>query len=156
MWRPVRRTTSPRTGGRGNCRTWGLPPGPPPRIFFCSRFTLLKEDSMRTLLRVGAVAPALLALLSAPAALDAQARSAADPARPALIDILLRDIETVEDKLTRLVEAMPAAAYEFRPGEGVRSTGEVVMHIAADNYFLPTPAGIAAPDATGIQAGDYA
>src|SRR5690606_12612592 len=32
---------------------------------------------------------------------------------------------------------------------------EVVMHVAADNYFLPTFAGHAAPAATGIKDGDY-
>jgi uncharacterized damage-inducible protein DinB len=29
------------------------------------------------------------------------------------------------------------------------------MHIAADNYFLPTPVGVTAPPATGIKPNDY-
>jgi uncharacterized damage-inducible protein DinB len=69
--------------------------------------------------------------------------------------LLLRDLAQVEEKLTGLVEATPVEAYAWRPGEGVRSTGEVVMQIAADNYCLPTPAGVAAPASTGIKPNDY-
>ncbi|HEX6132375.1 MAG TPA: DinB family protein [Longimicrobiales bacterium] len=99
---------------------------------------------------------ALFATSLAPAAVRAQAHpSAHHGARPAAIDALLRDLAAVEEKLTGLAEAMPDAAYAWRPGAGVRSTGEVVMHIAADNYFLPTAKGVAAPEATGIRAGEY-
>lgn len=86
---------------------------------------------------------------------EAQAQHAGHAARPAAVDALLRDLATVEEKLTSLVQAMPDGAYAWRPADGVRSTGEVVMHIAADNYFLPTGKGVAAPASTGITAGDY-
>ncbi|MGH7500574.1 MAG: DinB family protein [Longimicrobiales bacterium] len=68
---------------------------------------------------------------------------------------LLGAVETVEQKLVGLAEAIPADKYGWRPGEGVRSVGEVVMHVAADNYLLPAMAGTAAPAATGIKADDY-
>jgi len=97
----------------------------------------------------------VVALGAMPAAVHAQA-AAGGSGGPAAVQALLRDLGMVEQKLTGLVEAMPDAAYAWRPGEGVRSTGEVVMHIAADNFFLPTPAGVAAPEATGIKPGDYA
>ena len=97
---------------------------------------------------------ALLASALLPVTLQAQGRPTAG-ARPASVDALLRDIASVEQKVTSLIEAMPASAYAWRPGEGVRSTGEVVMHIAADNYFIPTIKGVAAPTATGIRANDY-
>jgi uncharacterized damage-inducible protein DinB len=74
---------------------------------------------------------------------------------PPTVAALLRDLAQVEEKLTGLAEAMTAEAWAWRPGQGVRSTGEVVMHIAADNYFLPTPAGVAAPASTGIKPDDY-
>jgi uncharacterized damage-inducible protein DinB len=91
------------------------------------------------------------AAVAAPAAVAAQGQEGVPPA----VAALLRDLVQVEEKLTGLVEAMPAEAYAWRPGEGVRSTGEVVMHIAADNYFLPTPVGVTAPAATGIKPNDY-
>jgi uncharacterized damage-inducible protein DinB len=80
----------------------------------------------------------------------------AQSSEPALISSLIRDIDQLEQKLVSLAEAMPAAAMEWRPGAGVRSMNEVLVHIAADNYFLPTAAGIDAPAETGIKAGDYA
>jgi hypothetical protein len=92
----------------------------------------------------------------APAVARAQASPApADPAKSATIGALLRDISQAERKLLGLAEAMPEASYSWRPSEGVRSVGEVVMHVAADNYFIPTIAGVAAPSATGIKSGDY-
>lgn len=45
-------------------------------------------------------------------------------------------IDEAEKKLTQLAEAMPAEKYAWRPGEKVRSVGEVFMHVAGGNYFL--------------------
>ena len=67
-----------------------------------------------------------------------------------LMGDLLRDLEQVEKKIVGLAKAMPASAFEWRPGEGVRSTSETVKHVAADNYFIPAVFGIAAPAETGI------
>ncbi|HEX6309479.1 MAG TPA: DinB family protein, partial [Longimicrobiales bacterium] len=107
-------------------------------------------------LRYAALAT-LFATSFAPAAVRGQAHPPGHQgARPAVVDALLRDLAAVERKMTSLVEAMPATAYDWRPGEGVRSSGEVVMHVAADNYFLPTAKGVAAPEASGIRAGEYA
>jgi uncharacterized damage-inducible protein DinB len=63
---------------------------------------------------------------------------------------LLRDVTQVEQKVVGLAKAIPATGYEWRPGKGVRSTGEVFMHIASDNYFMPVILGTAAPVDTGI------
>lgn len=93
----------------------------------------------------------VFAFQAAPAA-HAQAAAQAEPA---VISSLLRDIDQLEQKLVGLAEAMPAAAMDWRPAEGVRSMNEVLMHVAADNYFLPTAAGVDAPAETGIRAGDY-
>src|ERR1700722_9671630 len=41
-------------------------------------------------------------------------------------------------KLTALADALPADKYSWRPASGVRTTGEVFMHVASANYFLPT------------------
>ena len=70
--------------------------------------------------------------------------------REGLMGDLLRDVTQVEQKIVGLAKAIPASGYEWRPGKGVRSTGEVFMHIASDNYFMPVVLGTAAPADTGI------
>jgi len=42
----------------------------------------------------------------------------------------------VSRQLVALAEAIPAEKYSWRPGPGVRSTSEVIMHIAIANYGL--------------------
>jgi uncharacterized damage-inducible protein DinB len=39
-------------------------------------------------------------------------------------------------QLIALAEAIPAEKYSWRPAAGVRSTGEVLMHIAGTNFYL--------------------
>lgn len=74
---------------------------------------------------------------------------------PPVAPDLLRAVGTVREKLVSLAEAIPEESWDWRPGEGVRSVSEVVMHVAADNYLLPTAAGVEAPASTGIHAEDY-
>ncbi len=70
------------------------------------------------------------------------------PAPGSIRAMTLRQIVAAQDKLIALAEAMPADKYGWRPGEGVRSVGEVFMHVASANFFLPTfwgakvPAGV--------------
>jgi uncharacterized damage-inducible protein DinB len=92
-----------------------------------------------------AFAAAVTAVLPAPAAAQ----------QPTIVADLLRDIGEVEQKLVALAKAMPADRYGWRPGEGVRSMGEVFQHVAADNYLLAAGAGTAPPSSTGIKAEDY-
>ena len=80
---------------------------------------------------------------------------AASAGDQALIADLMKDVSEVEKKMIDLSKAIPAAKYSYRPGAGVRSVGEVVMHVAGDNYFIPAAAGTAAPAATGINPDDY-
>lgn len=75
--------------------------------------------------------------------------------QPGVVKDLLQDIASVEQKLVGLAKAMPEASYAWKPGQGVRTTGEVFQHVAADNYFMPTVWKLAAPAATGIKEGDY-
>jgi uncharacterized damage-inducible protein DinB len=75
--------------------------------------------------------------------------------REGLMGDLIKDVTDVETKIVGLAKALPASAYEWRPGKGVRSTGEVVIHVAADNYFLPAAMGVSAPAETGINGKDY-
>lgn len=50
-----------------------------------------------------------------------------------------------EEKLIQLSEAMPQGKYAWRPGKGVRSVGEVYMHVAAANFGLPSFVGVQPP-----------
>src|SRR5262245_38491086 len=67
-----------------------------------------------------------------------------------VIGELVRDVNGVQTKIVGLAKAMPETSYDWRPGKGVRSTKEVLMHVAADNYFMTVIIGIAAPAETGI------
>jgi uncharacterized damage-inducible protein DinB len=70
--------------------------------------------------------------------------------REGVMGDLLKDTADVEKKVMALASAMPESAYAWRPGPGVRSTGEVFQHVAADNYFLPALLDMPAPKETGI------
>jgi uncharacterized damage-inducible protein DinB len=95
---------------------------------------------MKNLLRLTTVALATLSL----------SLTVAGQTREGVMGELLKDIGDVEKKVVDLAKTMPESAYAWRPAAGVRSTGEVLQHIAADNYFLPALAGVAAPKETGI------
>ena len=62
----------------------------------------------------------------------------------------LQDIEQAEKKIVGLAKAMPESAWQYRPSQEVRSTAEVLMHMAADNYYIPAVLGIQPPKETGI------
>ncbi len=65
------------------------------------------------------------------------------------------DVNEVQSKVLQLANAMPEAAYDWRPGPGVRSVREVFLHLASDNYLIPVFMGKPAPPASGITE-DYA
>lgn len=88
----------------------------------------------------------LLALMAGPGVAQQPAGLMAD---------LLRDVSQVQEKLVGLANAMPEANYGWRPGQGVRSVGEVFQHVAADNYLIPALLGTAPPASTGIKADNY-
>lgn len=66
-----------------------------------------------------------------------------------------RDVNEVQKKFIDLAQAVPESAFGWRP-QGARSIGEVLLHIAADNYFIPIAMGKAAPAASGINGTDFA
>ena len=99
-----------------------------------------------------AVAAASLAALPA----DAQAKPAASAgSKSAMVSDLMKDIEDVHSKLVQLAKAMPAASYGYRPENGVRSVGEVFLHVASDNYLMPTFAGVAMDPALKLSDKDF-
>jgi uncharacterized damage-inducible protein DinB len=98
---------------------------------------------------------ALAALLVAAPAAPALAQQAATAAPGSLTGDLLMDVGQLEQKVMGLARAIPADKYGWRPGPGVRSVSEVLMHVAADNYLLPAAMGHPAAPATGIRGDDF-
>lgn len=72
-----------------------------------------------------------------------------------LLNDLGRDVDEVQKKIVGLASAMPAEAFAWRPGDGVRSSQETFLHVAADNYFIPALMGVAPPADSGIDGKDY-
>jgi hypothetical protein len=84
-----------------------------------------------------------------------QAAASSTPAPSGIVADLLRDVGQLERKVVGLARAVPADKYDWRPAPGVRSIGEVVMHVATDNYFFPAILGTPAEPRTGIKGDDY-
>lgn len=82
---------------------------------------------------------------AAPAATPAAGEATSAGSLRAMVNRRIADAQT---KLISLAEATPAEKYSWRPSPGVRTTGEVYMHVASANYFFPTfwgakpPAGV--------------
>jgi uncharacterized damage-inducible protein DinB len=68
-------------------------------------------------------------------------------------DEMLHWIQDAESKLVELAQAVPEAKYAWSPDKGVRTVGEVFMHVAAANYGIPDFAGVPAP--AGFDFGTY-
>ena len=65
-----------------------------------------------------------------------------------------RDLNEVQKKFIDLANAIPESAYGWKPG-AARTIGEVLLHVASDNYLIPIFMGSPAPAATGITS-DFA
>jgi uncharacterized damage-inducible protein DinB len=57
----------------------------------------------------------------------------------------LLDFDDLHKKFVDLATATPQEKYSYRPAEGVRSTGEVFLHIALANYNIPSLMGTPLP-----------
>ena len=63
---------------------------------------------------------------------------------------LIAAVAAVESKVVGLAKAMPESAYAWRPGDGVRSAGEVFIHLAGENYYAAAKFGNMTEAGTGI------
>ena len=61
----------------------------------------------------------------------------------------LKQLDDIEKKYVQLAEATPADKYGWRPGKGVRSMGEVFLHVAGANFMIPGALGMKSPVMTG-------
>lgn len=64
----------------------------------------------------------------------------------------LEGLAYYQQRYTRLAEAVPAEKYAWRPGEGVRSIGEVYAHITAANYGVAHAFGMQPPSGLDFKA----
>jgi len=63
-----------------------------------------------------------------------------------LVKIILDDLNGTSGKVIQLADAMSSEDYGWRPEEGVRSVGEVYVHIAMSNYFILSYLGATMPE----------
>lgn len=66
---------------------------------------------------------------------------------------LIQSVQGAEAKFAALAESLSDDALAWRPAEGVRSTHEVLRHVAAANYLLPTFMGVLPPEGAPIRVG---
>jgi len=65
---------------------------------------------------------------------------------PAFVKEFMGQMDYIEGQLTQLAEAMPVEKFGWRPGDGVRSVGEVYLHVAFGNYIWVTMTGGKVPE----------
>jgi uncharacterized damage-inducible protein DinB len=98
----------------------------------------LKHDSHRrnAMHKLSTAAVALLGVAAGfPGALPAQ--------QPAGIrGEILGQFNEAADKLVQLADAIPQDKFTWRPGQGVRSVSEVLLHVAGSNEFILTAVGV--------------
>jgi len=72
-------------------------------------------------------------------------------AQEAVVTDFLNVYSMSTDKVAQLADAIPDGDYDWRPEEGVRSIREVVLHVAAANYFFASVLEIETPEGVDFQ-----
>jgi uncharacterized damage-inducible protein DinB len=104
-----------------------------------------------------ALVPVVATLVLSACAQNSDSATPATPAAPPAPKVtadLAKDVEGVEKKFVDLIKAMPDASMNWRPGTGVRSVREVALHVASENYYLPSIVGAPIPAESGLTS-DY-
>lgn len=94
----------------------------------------------------------LAAVVLAGSVVPAVAQSAAEETSPSNSEVIGL-IDAAQGKVAALAGAMNDEQWAWRPMEGTRSTSQVLMHIAAANFFIPTLMGVAAPESFPVSMG---
>lgn len=61
-------------------------------------------------------------------------------------------LERTQGQILSLTRAFDDSQMAWRPAEGIRSTGETVMHVAAANYYLAMKLGFPPPEGVDIMS----
>jgi len=139
----------------------------PVRAYSCDQLKRLASVTLHPVRSVLRGSPTILTLLAAltlpvmsgcgnadpPAT---QAEEALGGSGAAVVANMQRSVEIAYEKFTALAEAMPEEEWDWRPMEGVRSVGDVFIHVAADNWFGPALMGIESPPEIGVTTEDEA
>jgi len=64
----------------------------------------------------------------------------------------LDEVSFYEQRFVRLADAIPADKYSYRPAEGVRTVGEVYLHVATSNYNFAKTLGTPLPPGIDLKA----
>ncbi|MFI5249982.1 MAG: DinB family protein [Gemmatimonadales bacterium] len=100
----------------------------------------------------------LVVMAAGTSAFSAIARAQDVPDRAAATEVrkqFLLDLDTLQSKYLALAEAIPAEKYSWRPAPGVRSIGEVFMHVASE-YYIYVPMSFGAERSPVIAKGQPA
>ena len=100
-------------------------------------------------------ASALIALTLAIATRPVAAQTPATFDAAAVRQAYLTELDSLQSKFLQLAEAFPADKYSWRPTAGVRSVGEVFMHVATE-YYLFSPMLFGAPSSPVVGSGPQA
>lgn len=100
---------------------------------------------MSRTLRTTFVTLMTLGLLASMAVAQATPPAATPAAHSGFTGEFLKQLDDLESKTVKLAEAIPQEKYSWRPGEGVRSVGEVYGHVTASNYAITRNLGVKVP-----------
>ena len=109
-------------------------------------------SSVSRIIRAAALVALAITFAPRPIAAQTPAENAA-----ALRKSYLGAVEELQGKFLQLAEAFPADKYSWRPAPGVRSVGEVFMHVASEYYawsprsFGATPSPVVTMTREGFQ-----
>lgn len=88
----------------------------------------------------------LLGLLALSCCLLSPSLARADEAPPAGVrGEMLMSMMDAGGKIQELAGAIPDGKYTWKPSKDVRSTGQVLLHVVAANYMLPSLMGVKPP-----------
>jgi hypothetical protein len=106
---------------------------------------------VRRAVRAGAFVALTLAVPTRPVAAQTPVAFDAATVRQAY----LIELDSLQSKFLQLAEAFPADKYSWRPAAGVRSVGEVFMHVATE-YYLFSPMFFGAASSPVVGSGPQA
>lgn len=96
--------------------------------------------------------PLTLGALTLTLSVGVPAPAATQAAPAGLRGDLIAQLDDAANKLVQLAEAIPTDKYGWRPGTGVRSVSEVLMHVSGGNFYFPTFVGVKPPVALSRDA----
>jgi uncharacterized damage-inducible protein DinB len=70
---------------------------------------------------------------------------------PGLRGDIQYELDDAEQKLIQLASVMPPDKFGWRPAPGVRSFGEVILHVAGGNYIIGAFIGVKPPPGVDLQ-----